>query len=152
MNNSLLSSDFEISSNRYEKSNPSSTVFGLNYFINYLNLLEGAKTKVKNLHWSSKGLNIHIKLDEFLDIISDFQDLIAEETMGIYGQIDPNIINGIKWDQVDPIAVLDDLKYKTNMVYTALGNDISFIGIKSNIEVFISNINKYKFLFSICKG
>ena len=34
----------------------SGTPTGLQYFINYINVLEGAKTKIKNLHWGAKAL------------------------------------------------------------------------------------------------
>ena len=32
------------------------TPTGLQYFINYINVLEGAKARIKNLHWGAKNL------------------------------------------------------------------------------------------------
>lgn len=32
-------------------------------FLNYINKLEGWKTKCKNLHWSASDLNTHLTLD-----------------------------------------------------------------------------------------
>ena len=40
-------------------------------FIEFLNKLEGWKTKCKNLHWAAPKKNIHQYLDEFLSILSD---------------------------------------------------------------------------------
>ena len=47
-------------------------------FISFLNKLEGWKTKCKNLHWAAPKKNIHVYLDEFLDILGDYQDGLAE--------------------------------------------------------------------------
>ena len=48
------------------------------FFISFLNRLEGWKTKCKNLHWAAPKKNIHVYLDEFLSILSDYQDSLAE--------------------------------------------------------------------------
>lgn len=42
------------------------------FFINFLNRLEGWKTKCKNLHWAAPKKNIHVYLDEFLEILSEY--------------------------------------------------------------------------------
>ena len=47
----------------------SPTETGSEFFINFLNRLEGWKTKCKNLHWSAPKKNIHVYLDEFLEIL-----------------------------------------------------------------------------------
>lgn len=52
-------------------------------FIDFLNQIEGWKTKCKNLHWAAPKKNIHVYLDEFLEILSDYQDSLAEGYMGI---------------------------------------------------------------------
>lgn len=41
-------------------------------FIDFLNQIEGWKTKCKNLHWAAPKKNIHVYLDEFLEILSDY--------------------------------------------------------------------------------
>lgn len=59
--------------------------------------MEGWKTKCKNLHWAApKGANnVHVRLDEFLDIISDYQDTVAEGIMGVLNiHIGPNDVKG----------------------------------------------------------
>lgn len=124
----------------------------LNYFITYLNLLEGYKTRVKNLHWSANGFNIHKNLDELLDIISEFQDSVAEESMGIYGQMKVSDITGTLCSIYDPIRLIKDIKAKTERFYKGLNDNISYIGIRSETETFVHNLNKYIYLFSLCKG
>ena len=68
-----------------ERENNSPT--GSQFFINFLNQLEGWKTKCKNLHWAAPKKNIHVYLDEFLNILSDYQDGLAEGYMGILGKM-----------------------------------------------------------------
>lgn len=48
------------------ESSRSTEVSGSQFFINFLNQLEGWKTKCKNLHWAAPKKNIHVYLDEFL--------------------------------------------------------------------------------------
>ena len=40
--------------------------YGAEFFINFINKLEGYKTKCKNLHWAAPKKNIHVYLDDFL--------------------------------------------------------------------------------------
>ena len=70
-----LFSEVNISTSKEETTQISTELF----FINFINKLEGFKTKCKNLHWSAPKKNIHVYLDEFLDVISDYQDSIAED-------------------------------------------------------------------------
>lgn len=121
----------------------------MTFFINFLNKLEGYKTRLKNLHWAAPAMNIHVKLDEMLDIVSDYQDEIAEEAMGIYNQMAPNVLNAIPCECTDPVVLLETLRKETTSFYMSLG---SYVGLKSETETFIHNINKYIFLFRLCKG
>ena len=54
---------------------------GAEFFINFINKLEGYKTKCKNLHWAAPKKNIHVYLDDFLEKVKDFQDILAEGYM-----------------------------------------------------------------------
>jgi hypothetical protein len=57
---------------------------GMQMFIDFINVLEGYKTRIKNLHWAAEAMNIHLRLDEMLGVVSDYEDSIAEESMGIF--------------------------------------------------------------------
>lgn len=127
-------------------------VSGLRPFIDYINSLEGYKTKIKNLHWAASGLNIHKELDEFLEILSNYQDSIAEECQGIYGQFNPNDIRGIQCDCIEPIETLQMVKQKTFSFYNSLQDIIEMKGIMSETETFIHEINKHIYLFRLCRG
>lgn len=135
-----------------ESSNNINPITGLSMFVRYINILEGYKTKIKNLHWAASAMNIHIRLDEMLDIVSDFQDSIAEEAMGIYGQMGSNVISGTPCECVDALMMLESLKQKTIIFYKSLQDKVEYAGIKSETETFMHNINKYLYLFRLCKG
>ena len=118
--------------------------------IDFINRLEGWKTKCKNLHWASHKRNIHKYLDEFLDIISEYQDGLAEEEMGIYGRMLPNIIVGISSTATNAKEFIEEVKSATLTFYSGIPTDPIHSGIKSECETFIHNINKYSYLFSLC--
>ena len=120
------------------------------FFINFLNQLEGWKTKCKNLHWSAPKKNIHKYLDEFLDILSDYQDNLAEGYMGILGKMQPNIIKGTSSDVLNAFDFINEVKSTTLTFYDKIPKEIIYKGIASECETFIQNINKYDYLFHLC--
>ena len=124
-------------------------VSGSQFFINFLNQLEGWKTKCKNLHWAAPKKNIHVYLDEFLDIMSDYQDSIAEDYQGILGHMQPNVIKGIPCESLNGIDFIKEVSIKTKEFYNKIPSDIDYVGIKSETETFIHNIKKYKYLFEL---
>lgn len=124
-------------------------ISGSQVFINFLNQLEGWKTKCKNLHWAAPKKNIHVYLDEFLGVLSDYQDGLAEEYQGILGKMQPNAIKGIPSDTLNASDFINEVKYKTLEFYKKLPQDVEYKGIVSECETFIHNINKYKYLFGL---
>lgn len=125
-------------------------VSGSQFFINFLNQLEGWKTKCKNLHWAAPKKNIHVYLDEFLDILSDYQDGLAEEYQGLLGHMQPNAIKGVESSSLNAMDFVSEVKQGTLKFYSRIPEGIEFSGIKSECETFIHNILKYKYLFELC--
>lgn len=132
------------------ESSRSTEVSGSQFFINFLNQLEGWKTKCKNLHWAAPKKNIHVYLDEFLDILSDYQDGLAEEYQGLLGHMQPNAIKGVESSSLNAIDFISEVKQGTLKFYSRIPEGIEFSGIKSECETFIHNILKYKYLFELC--
>lgn len=128
----------------------STEVSARDMIVSMINNIEGFKTKCKNLHWSAPKKNIHKYLDDFLSVLSDYQDSIAEDMMGIYGQLQPNEIKGGVCDCLNAIDFINEISRKTVDFYSNLPSDTSLVGIKSETENFIHNINKYKYLFGLC--
>lgn len=119
-------------------------------FIDFLNKLEGWKTKCKNLHWAAPKKNVHVYLDEFLDVLSDYQDSLAEGYMGILGKMQPNAIKGIPSGALNAIDFIKEVKAVTLAFYDKIPQETIYKGITSECETFIQNINKYDYLFSLC--
>ena len=119
-------------------------------FINFINRLEGWKTKCKNLHWAAPRKNIHVYLDEFLGVLSDYQDSLAEGYMGILGKMQPNAVKGIPSDTLDAMGFINEVCKYTCEFYDKLPQETIYKGITSECETFIQNMNKYKYLFSLC--
>ena len=140
-----LFSEVNISTSKEETTQISTEQF----FINFINKLEGFKTKCKNLHWAAPKKNIHVYLDEFLSVISDYQDSIAEDYQGILGHMQPNVIEGVKSQSLNAIDFINEVKIATETFYNKIPNDVCYVGIKSETETFIHNIFKYKYLFEI---
>ena len=121
-----------------------------NQFICFICKLEGWKTKCKNLHWAAPKKNIHVYLDEFLEILSDYQDSLAEGYMGILGQMGPNDVCGHPCTMPDAQSFIKEVKQCTCEWYSKLPQDPIYKGVCSECETFIQNINKYDYLFSLC--
>lgn len=127
----------------------SKSLEGNQFFINFLNKLEGWKTKCKNLHWAAPKKNIHVYLDEFLDIMSDYQDSLAEEYQGILGHMQPNAIKGIPSDMLNAQDFIKEVRNGTIDFYEKIPSESIYAGIKSECETFIHDILKYKYLFEL---
>ena len=123
---------------------------GAEFFINFINKLEGYKTKCKNLHWAAPKKNIHVYLDEFLDILSDYQDGLAEGYMGILGKMQPNVIKGTASNALNAIDLIEEVKAGTLSFYDKIPQETVYKGITSECETLIQNINKYRYLFGLC--
>lgn len=119
-------------------------------FISFLNQIEGWKTKCKNLHWAAPKRNIHEYLDNFLEILQDYQDGLAEEMMGILGKMQPNAIKGTTCEALNANDFITEVKNKTLEFYNKIPSETIYKGITSECETFIHNINKYVYLFSLC--
>lgn len=120
------------------------------FFINFINLLEGWKTKCKNLHWAAPKKNIHVYLDVFLEILSDYQDSLAEEYQGILGHMQPNAVKGTPSDVLNAMDFINEVKIGTAKFYENIPEGTIYAGIRSECETFIHNILKYKYLFELC--
>ena len=100
---------------------------GVNYqpdntqlFIGFINRLEGWKTKCKNLHWSAPKKNIHVYLDEFLSILSDYQDGLAEGYQGILGKMQPNAVKGIPSETLNALDFIAEVRKETISFYDGI--------------------------------
>lgn len=121
-------------------------------FISYLNKVEAWKTRCKNLHWAADHKDIHEYLDELYNILIDYQDKIAEAYMGITGKLHPLDINPTACDKITAMDLIEDIINITAVeFYHNIPEDVVFIGIRSEVESFVQELEKYKYLFSLCR-
>ena len=121
-------------------------------FIAFLCQIEGWKTRCKNLHWAAPKKNIHVYLDEFLDVLVDYQDALAEGYMGIFDKLEPTEIEATLCVSDNAMDFINEVKEGVLKFYRRLPDDIEFKGIAGETESLIQNVNKYKYLFSLCFG
>ena len=98
---------------------------------------------------NSLVVDIHFG-DEFLSILSGYQDSLAEEYQGLLGHMQPNVIKGTPCDCLNAIDFINEVKSNTYKYYDNIPEGTSYAGIKSECETFIHNILKYKYLFELC--
>lgn len=127
-----------------------------NIFLHFVNVLEGVKTQIKNVHWASLKLpnsdkrGAHLYLDDFVDIVGDFQDTVAESAIGITGtSFDFNTVHGISFNASNTQELMEYIKSKTLEFYNGLPSSAIYAGIKSETETFINNIVIYTFRFRL---
>lgn len=115
--------------------------------LKFINKLEGYKTAVKNLHWSSKNLSQHKLFDDVADSLSDFQDKVSEVEQAINGRIPVNKIHGEKYTISTPQKMLADLLSDVKRFYGGLQNlGQDYIGMRSDCEAYISDIQRQQYL------
>lgn len=117
--------------------------------INYINKLQGYKTAIKNLHWSSKHMNEHKLLDDIADSVANNQDEIAEMCQGIYGKIKLNELKPKRYKITNSKKMILDMIRDTKSFYSSIkGRDLS--GVRSVVESFIGELNKFVYLMEMC--
>lgn len=128
------------------------------FFHTYVNVLEGIKTQIKNVHWASLKLSnvdkrgAHLYLDDLLEEVEDFQDLVAESAMGITGvSFDFNTVHGTPFSTSSTSELMDYIKNKSTEFYSSIPQTPICAGIKSETETFILKINQFVFRFNLTK-
>lgn len=115
--------------------------------VGFISKLEGFKTAVKNLHWSSTSLSQHKLFDDVADALSDFQDKVSEVYQSIAGRFKLNALKPVQYEISSPQKFLDDLLSATKGYYShlkGLGDD--YIGMRSDCEAYISEIQRSQYL------
>ena len=115
----------------------------------FINKIEGFKTSIKNFHWSSTNMSEHKLFDEIASAVADIQDEVSEQAQGIYGQIEKNELKPISYEISTEQKFLDDVISASNDLYNALNDDKDCIGIRSELEAFIGEMSKDKYLMNL---
>ena len=117
--------------------------------LNYINKLQSYKTAIKNLHWSAKKMSEHKLLDDIADSVAENQDEIAEIAQGIFGKIKVNELKPRRYKITDSRKMIEDLTKDTKEFHSTI-NSKELIGLRSVVESFIGELNKFKYLMVMC--
>jgi len=132
------------------KTAPAKTSSDKGLVLGYVNTLEGYKTKFKNLHWSAGTDPLHKRVDEFLDILSEYQDAVSEDVQGTVGPFSANEVKGTNVTTTDAMSTIKAIWEDTMTFRTKVEGKRDYIGLISVIDDFCHDIKKYIYLFRIC--
>lgn len=118
----------------------------------FLCVLEGIKTRLKNMHWNTDKLSIHTQIDEVLADIDHAQDSIAEEVQGIFGRYDDFFLRSIVIEVDRYTDMLSFIKDRFIGYGDSLPDSIIYASIKGICEDIIGKINVYEYLTGIILG
>lgn len=116
----------------------------------YINKLQAYRTAIKNIHWSSSNMSEHKLFDDIGNTVSDVQDEVAEIAQGIYGKLKFNELKPKRYNITSSKKMLQDLLSTTETFLQTLNRNKSLVGIKSVIENFVGELNKYLYLLDFC--
>jgi hypothetical protein len=91
----------------------------------------------------------HRLMDDIASSVSDNQDEVAEISQGLFGQIKKNELKPTKYEISDSRKLLEDIISDTNNFYKTIDGDM-FIGLRSVIEAFLGDLNKFQYLLTLC--
>lgn len=118
--------------------------------LSYINKLQSYKTAIKNLHWSSGNMSEHKLMDDIHDTVSGLQDKVAEIAQGVYGQIKINELRPKRYNITSSTKMLQDLEKDTKAFYSSTTRNKEMIGIRSELETFIGDLDQFKYLLKFC--
>lgn len=118
--------------------------------IGYINKLQSYKTAIKNLHWSSKNMSEHKLWDDIADSVAENQDEIAEIAQGLYGKIKQNELKPRRYTITNSKKTLNDILKDTKLFYGTIKRGNELIGLRSVVEAFIGDLNKFSYLMDFC--
>lgn len=114
-------------------------------FNQYLNFIEGAKTRLKNIHWGEKDNSKHIYLDDLSDEVSDFEDKIAEAGQSGFGRFNEGEIQGDEIEESDPVKICEMIFDRTTEFRRMLEGKDVYNGEISWIDDFLANLKQSKY-------
>lgn len=115
--------------------------------VNFINKLEGFKTAVKNLHWSSSSLSQHKLFDDVADSLADFQDKVSEVYQSIAGRFRLNELKPVSYEISSPQKFLEDVLEATKKFYSSIKDlDDDYAGMRSDCEAYLSDIQRSQYL------
>lgn len=115
--------------------------------LDYIRKLEGYRVRLREFHWSASKMSTHELTDNLMSDLTDYEDSVAEETMGILGfRIKVGSIIPVIPEVSDLKSLLTSLISDTLTLRACVEDDKNFAGIVSILDDIEHDINKSKYL------
>lgn len=124
----------------FEKALSEKKIFNL-----YLNFIEGAKTRLKNIHWGEEDNSKHVYLDSLSDEVAEFEDKIAEAGQSGFGRFKDGEIQGDEVKEDDPVKICQMIFDRTIKFRKELEGKDDFNGEISWIDDFLASLKQSKY-------
>ena len=121
------------------------------FLVSVINKLEGHKTRLKELHWSSPSHSIHVVIDDFSSEIAEFEDAFAENSMALLGFIGPGELSPILPGEKEFEEDLEAIRGLLGSIKKECGDEMMWSGVVNLVDDFWTTVNKYIYLSKICK-
>jgi len=117
------------------------------YILSFICDIEGWKTAIKQLHWDANSLPQHQLCDDIAELISEYQDKVAEVEQSISGRLPLNNLKGTPYKVTSLKKFVEDVISGTNSFYSKLKNEgDKYIGMRSDTEAFLSDLQRQLYL------
>lgn len=114
-------------------------------FNEYLNFIEGAKTRLKNIHWGEEDNSKHVYLDDLSEEVGEFEDKIAEAGQAGFGRFKDGEIQGDKVEEDDPVKICQMIFDRTIEFRKELEGKDEYNGEISWIDDFLAFLKQSKY-------
>jgi hypothetical protein len=105
------------------------------------------ETAIKQLHWDANSLPQHQLCDDIAELISEYQDKVAEVEQSISGRLPLNNLKGTPYKVTSLKKFVEDVISGTNSFYSKLKNEGNkYIGMRSDTEAFLSDLQRQLYL------
>lgn len=111
----------------------------------YINKLEGYRIRTRECHWDAPNMSLHKLCDDIMSDLEDYEDEIAEDAQGLYGQIKIGMLVPILPEATDLQSMLVALRKDTAFLLKVL-KEIKFTGIVNILEEMVHKINQWIYL------
>jgi hypothetical protein len=117
--------------------------------LNFENRLQGYRTRVKELHFSSKKHSIHVILDDFSNDLASYEDEVMEDAQAIHGQFTPGEISPVLPKSLDAESLLREIRADLVNMREFFQNESMYMGCQSETEAFFHTVNKTIYLIKL---
>lgn len=123
-------------------------MFNKEKLVEVINKIEGHKTRLKELHWSSPSHSFHIIIDEFSGELAEFEDALAENSIALLDFVYPGDLNPELPKEKDFESDLEAIRALLSSLKSEC-EDKCWSGVINLIDDFWTTVNRYIYLAKI---